>query len=81
MCGGLTTRALAAIAISVISLCYLLGMATSAMWFGINASSQTCEMLYIVCAAFWLVGKSMLYLWYSEKVVVLLLPLPGGTWR
>ncbi|KAI5849236.1 hypothetical protein BZA05DRAFT_86625 [Tricharina praecox] len=61
-------RKINAAAICVITQCYVLSMATAIVWFGSDASLQNCETLYMVCAAFWLMGKSMLYMWYSEKV-------------
>lgn len=72
----LQTRILTApVAISICIIATLFVAVISAFAVGscVNLSQEICRAAYTLCAAFWLVGKGLLYLWYTEKV-----PPPPG---
>jgi hypothetical protein len=47
---------------------FLIIISAFAVGFSVNTSLALCRMAYILCAAFWLAVKGLLYLWYSEKL-------------
>ena len=60
--------ALVAISICIIATLFVTIISAFAVGSCVNLSQDICRIVYILCATFWLAGKGLLYLWYTEKV-------------
>ncbi|KAA8908832.1 hypothetical protein FN846DRAFT_647064 [Sphaerosporella brunnea] len=61
-------RKIAAMLMCLITMLFLITITTVAVGFSVNLSASLCRTTYILSATFWLAGKTLLYLWYAEKL-------------